>query len=87
MKIENLKALRRSRPFRQFTLFTASGESYLVTHPELIMFVPDESVAIIASAPSTVSLVDVDSISDVSFDAANRPLIGGDDADNLDDSL
>ena len=82
MKIENLKALRRPRPFRQFTLSTASGESYGITHPELIMFSPDESLAIIASAPSNVTLVDVDSISVVSFIAENRPLIGAEDEES-----
>ena len=67
MKIENLKALRRSVPFRPFMIHTASGESHVVTDPDLIMFVPDESLAIITSAPSNVALIDVAGISDVSF--------------------
>ena len=66
MDIESLRADRRTKPFRPFTIHANSGKSYLVTHPELIIFTPDETVAIITSAPSNVALVDVSSISDVS---------------------
>jgi len=81
VEIENLRAIRRAKPFRPFTIHATSGESYLVDHPELIIFVPDESVAIIASAPSNVSLVDVASISDVSYQLNASPPIGPDDRD------
>jgi len=81
VEVENLRAMRRAKPFRPFTIHATSGESYLVAHPELIIFVPDESVAIIASAPSNVSLVDVASISDVSYQLNANPPVGPDDRD------
>ncbi len=81
MLAENLRVFKRARPFRPFTIHVGSGEAYVVAHPELLTIVPDETLAIVASAPARVALIEIAGITDVSLETAARSPIGPVDAD------
>lgn len=73
MTVENLRAFKRARPFRQFAIRTSSGESYLVRHPELISFTFDRKGVMLAPGPGRVALIDLDNIAELTYDLTRKP--------------
>jgi hypothetical protein len=53
------------KPLEAFTIRTASGESYPVSHPESIWQSPDEDTVIVAVKGGSVALMGVDHITEV----------------------
>lgn len=79
MDAEILRALQRAKPFRAFEVHDHAGQACTVTHPELMTVTPDGSLAIIASAPAQVAMVDGSCIASTTFPGARRTPIGPED--------
>ena len=75
MDIDNLRAAFRAQPFRPFVIRTGSGEAYTLRHPEMIAFSPDVSVLLLIPGPKQVAMIDVASVTEITYDfnpAGNR---------------
>jgi hypothetical protein len=55
------------RPFKPFTIVTASGESYHVSHPEIMSQSPIGDVVIVMPHGNEVVMIDVDSITEIAY--------------------
>ncbi len=72
MTAENIRAFKRPRPFRRFLIHTSSGESYTVRHPELLAFTFDRKGVLLAAGPGKVALIDLDNVSELTYDLNGR---------------
>ena len=68
MDISNLRAAYRAQPFRPFVIHAGSVESYPVRHPETIAYAPDVSVPVMLPGPGKVAMIDLDSITEITYD-------------------
>lgn len=68
MKVENIQAAVRIRPFKPFAIRTGSGESYPVRHPEMIALSPDVSVLLVIHGPGKTAMIDIDSVTEMTDD-------------------
>ena len=72
MKVENVQAAMRTKPYRTFTIRTGSGGSYLVRRPEMIAVSPDASVVLVIHGPGQTAMIDLESITELDFDLTPR---------------
>ena len=72
MKLENIIAARRTKPFKPFSLHTGSGESYLILHPENMATHEQASMVLLFFGPGEAALLDLDNITEITY----QPRIG-----------
>lgn len=82
MKIDTLRSIHEAKPFRPFVIRTGSGESYTITHPEVIALSPHGNVAVIFPRANEVNLVDIDSITEVTTSPSAHK-VGADDVPDI----
>lgn len=63
MSLKKLKSMTRL-PFHPFIVHTSSGESYMVSHPELYWLDPDGDVLLVKDETRDVVLIDIASITE-----------------------
>ena len=82
MTIDTLRAVRGAKPFRPFEIHTGSGESYTITHPEIIAISPDGETAVVFPGPGQIGMIDIASITEImTFPSARK--IGPNDQPDL----
>jgi len=82
MKIDTLRSIHTAKPFRPFQIHTGSGESYLVTHPEIIALSPHGNVAVVFPKSNEVNLIDIHNITEIAtFPSAQK--VGADDESDI----
>ena len=82
MNIETLRITRAARPFRPFEVHAGSGESSMITHPEVIAIAPDGETAVVFPGPGRVHLIDVASITELTtFPSSHK--VGADDSPDI----
>ena len=64
MNAEQFKNAHNLRPFKPFTIRTASDESYHVAHPEALWQSPGGQTAIVGIGGETVIMIDVGHITE-----------------------
>ncbi len=76
MNAEQFRSAYKMKPFKTFTIHTASGESYTVTHPEALWQSPDGETVIVATGPrGACALMGIEHITEVVY--PSRKLAGG----------
>ncbi len=65
MTVQAIQHFLVSRPFRPFTLVTASGERYRVPHFEFVTFSPSRRVAHVYTDPDSFDTLDVLTITEI----------------------
>jgi hypothetical protein len=73
MSIEQFRATIESRPFKPFTIRTASGDSYAVSHPKAVWQSPGGHTAIVAVRDEVVVMIDVDEVKEFVFPKRKTP--------------
>lgn len=59
MKIDRLREMHQTRPFRRFVIHMADGRQIPVDHPELMAIAPSGRTAYVIHRDETTSWVDV----------------------------
>ena len=72
MTLSAIEAFLSASPFRPFKLVTASGESYLVPHPEFVTFSPSRRTCNVYSTGDFFSTLDVLTITDIQPEGPTR---------------
>jgi hypothetical protein len=72
MHPDQFRSALRKRPFRQFTIHTASGETYTVAHPEVAWQSPAGQTVIVSIRGEEVAMLDTTLISEIVF-STNQP--------------
>ncbi len=68
MTAEQFRSALKVKPFGPFSIHTASGESYAVTHPEAVWQSPDGTTVIVATGPrGACALLGVEHVSEVTY--------------------
>jgi hypothetical protein len=65
MTVQAIQSFLRATPFQPFTLRTASGKSYRVTHPDYLMFSPSRRTAMVFSDEDLYDTLDVLTITEI----------------------
>ena len=65
MTVQAIQQFLEARPFRPFTLGTASGQIYSVPHPEFLYFTPSRRVAHVFTDAERFDALDVLTITEV----------------------
>lgn len=60
MRIEEVRNLMQTRPFRQFVLHLSGDEAVRVPHPEHVLFLLDNRTVIVAGDEKGFSVIDLD---------------------------
>ena len=82
MTFDSLRAIRNARPFRPFEIRTGSGETYPVSHPEVIAIARDSDTAVVLAGPGRIGIIDITSITEViTFPLAR--IIGSEDVPEI----
>ena len=68
MDLNRLRVPFRARPFRPFEIVTSSGRSYRVPGPETMAIDPEESVILIMPGGGEVAMIDVASVTEITYD-------------------
>ena len=72
MKLENILAARRAKPFKPFSIDTRSEESFLVTHPENIATHEQASMVLLLFGLGNFAMLDLENITEITFPARTR---------------
>ena len=74
MDLNRIRVPFRARPFRPFEIVTASGRACRVLGPETMAIDPEESVILIMPGGGEVAMIDVASVTEITYDfnTANR---------------
>jgi hypothetical protein len=67
MNVEQFRNAHRLRPFKPFTIHTASGESYRVAHPEAAWQSPGGHTIIVGIRGEEVGMMDIAQITEFDF--------------------
>jgi hypothetical protein len=67
MNVAQFRNAHRLRPFKPFTIHTASGESYRVAHPEAAWQSPGGHTIIVGIRGEEVAMIDIDQITEFVF--------------------
>jgi hypothetical protein len=67
VNVEPFRNAHRLRPFKPFTILTASGESYPVTRPEAVWQSPGGHTIIVGIKGEQVAMIDIDHITEFVF--------------------
>ncbi len=68
MTAEQFRSALKVKPFKPFSVHTASGESYAVAHPEALWQSPDGATVIIATGPGgACALMGVEHVTEVTY--------------------
>jgi hypothetical protein len=59
MTTEQLRAATSARPFMPFTIRTASGQTYRIDHPELVLVPPQGRSFAFSQDGATISVLEV----------------------------
>ena len=76
MQPQPIRDAHRKRPFQAFEIHTASGESYLVSHPEAMIQSPGGNTVVVMPGDESVVILDVPDITEIvpqPFAADRRP--------------
>ncbi len=69
MNVEQVRNAHLLRPFKPFTIHTASGERYRVSHPEILWQSPGGHTVIVGIKGEEVAMIDIDQITEFVFTA------------------
>ena len=67
MQPDPIRSAHKLRPFKPFTIITASGESYHVPHPEMMGQSPKGDIVIVMPQGNEVVMIDVESITEIAY--------------------
>ncbi len=67
MQPDPIRSAHKLRPFKPFTIITASGESYHVPHPEIMGQSGTGNTVIVMPKGDEVVMIDVASITEISY--------------------
>jgi hypothetical protein len=68
MTAEQFRGALEMKPFKAFSIHTASGESYAVAHPEAVWQSPDGATVIVATGPGgACALMGVEHVTEVTL--------------------
>jgi hypothetical protein len=67
MQPDPIRSAHKLRPFKPFTIVTASGEGYHVPHPEMMGQSPTGNTVIVMPKGDEVVMIDVASITEISY--------------------
>jgi len=62
-----LKRTIKLRPFKPFSIHTASGESYRVRHPETILMSVGGNTIVLVTGGETFAMLDLEGITEITF--------------------
>jgi hypothetical protein len=65
MQPDPIRSAHKLRPFKPFTIVTASGESYHVTHPEIMSQSLKGNTVVVMPKGNEVVMLDVASITEI----------------------
>ena len=68
MNIQRIRSFYYQRPVRPFTIHTASGESYTVTHPETMAIDEEDEIIFLLPGPGKLAMINVASITEITQD-------------------
>ncbi len=69
MKIDPIKGFLKRKPFKSFSVRTASGEVHKVSHPESLAISPKGDLVILWPSEGGLELIDTDQITEAFFPA------------------
>ena len=72
MKLENILAARRSKPFKPFSIHTGSGESYLITHPENMATHEQAGMVLLLFGLGNFAMLDLENITEITYQNRSR---------------
>jgi hypothetical protein len=67
MQPDPIRSAHKLRPFKPFTIVTASGESYRVRHPEMMGQSPRGDIVIVMPKGDEVVMIDVANINEIAY--------------------
>ena len=69
MQIDHIKGFLKKKPFKSFSVRTASGEVHKVSHPESLVISPAGDLVIVWPSEGGLELIDTDQITEAFFPA------------------
>jgi hypothetical protein len=72
MQPDPIRSAHKLRPFKPFTIITASGESYRVRHPEMMGQSPKGDIVIVMPEGNEVVMIDVASITEIAYNFGRK---------------
>jgi hypothetical protein len=72
MQPDPIRSAHKLRPFKPFTIVTASGESYRVRHPEMMGQSPKGDVVIVMPEGNEVAMIDVARITEITYNFGRK---------------
>jgi hypothetical protein len=72
MQADPIRSAHKLRPFKPFTIITASGESYPVRHPEMMGQSPKGDIVIVMPEGNEVAMIDVASITEIAYNFGRK---------------
>jgi hypothetical protein len=73
--VEQFRTAHRLHPFKPFVIHTASGESYPVTHPEVVWQSPGGHTIVVGIKGEEVAIIDIEHITELVL-TTRRPARG-----------
>ena len=67
MPPDPIRSAHKLRPFKPFTMVTASGESYRVRHPAMMGQSPEGDIVIVMPEGNEVVMIDVANITEITY--------------------
>lgn len=65
MKLDAVRAMHRREPFRRFLLWTESGRSFRVDHPEMLSVGQSDEIVIVHNADGGFNIIETDAITEL----------------------
>ena len=72
MEVQPIRDAHNQKPFKPFTITTAAGEKFDVTHPENMWQTGGGRTVLLRKGPEGVAMIDADSITSLEFGKARR---------------
>jgi hypothetical protein len=73
MQPDPIRAAHKLRPFKPFTIVTASGERHQVSHPEVMIQSPGGNTIVIMPKGDEFVMIDVASITEIADEFGRKP--------------
>ena len=68
MRIDELLAIHKARPFRPFTIRVADGREYFVVHPEFLAYAPPSRTLSVVTPKGFHDIIDLMMITSIHLD-------------------
>jgi len=77
MKIEQIKTVHQTKPFRPFTICMADGNSFRIEHPEFLTFFPSGRSVTVYQDDDSFSILDVALVTELNCDPPQQTRAAG----------